>query len=103
MKEDIVLYAGTTWFTEFSRTFDGFVSSGPKLPKVAINLAINSRGILVFQKKNTQALPLLGLDFSQMKKVESIRFVFQICMITETGTVNSRPCGHLDPDNTDSN
>lgn len=75
VKEDVVLYAATTWFIEFSRTFEGFVSSGPKLPKVAVNLAINSRGLLVFQKENAKAPPLLGLDFSQMKKVESIRFV----------------------------
>jgi len=73
VKEDVVLYAATTWFIEFSRTFEGFVSSGPKLPKVAVNLAINSRGLLVFQKENAKAPPLLGLDFSQMKKVESIR------------------------------
>lgn len=73
IKEDVVLYAGTTWFTEFSRVFDGVVSAGPKLPKVAIRLAVNSRGILVYHKENTKVPPLLGLDFSQMKKVESER------------------------------
>lgn len=75
VKEDIVLYAATTWFKEFSRSFDAFVSSGPKLPKMPVILAINSRGILVFPKDNDKAPPLLGLDFSQLKKVESIRFV----------------------------
>ena len=81
IKEDVVLYAGTTWFTEFSRVFDGVVSAGPKLPKVAIRLAVNSRGILVYHKENTKVPPLLGLDFSQMKKVESERFV----LCTEQG------------------
>ena len=76
IKEDVVLYAGTTWFKEFSRKFDATVSAGPKLPKVAVGLAINSRGITVYHKDNEKALPLLGLDFSQMKKVKSERFVF---------------------------
>ena len=55
--------------------FDAAVSAGPKLPKVAVGLAINSRGITVYHNENAKASPLLGLDFSQMKKVESERFV----------------------------
>ena len=75
MKEDVVIYAAASWFNEFSRIFDGFVSSGPKLPKVAVNIAINSSGLLVLPKEGTKVPPLLGLDFSQIKNVESIRFV----------------------------
>ena len=43
---------------------------------MAVGLAINSRGITVYHKENAKALPLLGLDFSQMQKVKSERFVF---------------------------
>ncbi|XP_074634080.1 myosin-VIIa-like isoform X1 [Acropora palmata] len=85
IKEDVVLYAGTTWFKEFSRNFDATVSAGPKLPKVAVGLAINSRGITVYHKENAKALPLLGLDFSQMKKVKSERkgmYLDPVLMIT---------------------
>ncbi|KAJ7381345.1 hypothetical protein OS493_001470 [Desmophyllum pertusum] len=43
VKQDIVRYAAANWFREFSRTFDGFVSSGPKLPKISVRLAFNSQ------------------------------------------------------------
>ena len=75
VKHDIVAYAAASWFHEFSRMFDGFVSSGPKLPKIAVNLAINSSGLLVLPKEDIKAPPLLGLDFSQINKVESVRYV----------------------------
>lgn len=73
VKHDIVMYAAANWFNEFSRMFDGFVSSGPKLPKIAVNLAINLSGLLVLPKEDIKAPPVLGLDFSQMNKVESVR------------------------------
>jgi len=70
-----VIYAAASWLNEFSRMFDGFVSSGQKLPKIAVNLAINSSGLLVLPKEDIKAPPVLGLDFSQINKVESVRYV----------------------------
>lgn len=75
VKHDIVIYAAASWFNEFSRMFDCFVSSGPKLPKIAVNLAINSSGLLVLPKEDIKAPPVLGLDFSRINKVESVRYV----------------------------
>ncbi|XP_078379190.1 myosin-VIIa-like isoform X1 [Oculina patagonica] len=73
VKQDIVRYAATNWLKEFSRIFDGYVSSGPKLPKAAVRLAFNSQGLMVFSSGNLDAPPLLGLAYSQIKKASSLR------------------------------
>ncbi|XP_020629443.1 myosin-VIIa-like isoform X2 [Orbicella faveolata] len=73
VKKDIVNYAATHWFKEFSRMFDGFVASGPNLPKIAVRLAFNSQGLLVFSSENRDASQLLSLSYSQIKKASSLR------------------------------
>lgn len=75
VKKDIVNYAATHWLKEFSRVFDGFVASGPNLPKIAVRLACNSQGLLVFSSENRDAPQLLSLSYSQIKKVSSLRYV----------------------------
>jgi len=75
VKKDIVNYAATHWFKEFSRMFDGFVASGPNLPKIAVRLAFNSQGLLVFSSENRDASQLLSLSYSQIKKASSLRYV----------------------------
>jgi len=73
VKKDIVNYAATHWFKEFSRMFDGFVVSGPNLPKIAVRLAFNLQGLLVFSSENRDASQLLSLSYSQIKKASSLR------------------------------
>lgn len=99
VKEDVVIYAAASWFNEFSRMFDGFVSSGPKLPKVAVNIAINSSGLMVLPKEGTKAPPLLVLDFSQIKKVESVRkgmYLDAVLVVTTNRSVYSFRSVHAD-------
>lgn len=75
VKQDIVRYAANNWFRDFSRMFDGFVSSGPKLPKVAVRMAFNSKGLVVLSSDNPDNPPLLSIGYSEIKKASSIRFV----------------------------
>ena len=75
VKTDIVNYAMKNWLREFSRMFDGFVTSGPNLPKIAVRLACNSEGLLVFSFEKRDAPQLLNLSYSQIKKVDSVRYV----------------------------
>lgn len=75
VQQDIVRYAASNWFRDFSRIFDGFVSSGPKLPKVAVKIAFNSKRFQVLSSETPDSPPLLSMGYSQIKKATSLRSV----------------------------
>jgi len=89
VKKDIVNYAMKHWLREFSRMFDGFVTSGPNLPKIAVRLACNSEGLLVFSFEKRDTPQLLNLSYSQIKKVDSVRKGMYLDAVLVLTTVRS--------------
>ena len=83
VQQDIVRYAASNWFRDFSRIFDGFVSSGPKLPKVAVKIAFNSKRFQVLSSETPDSPPLLSMGYSQIKKATSVRSVE--CLVDSEG------------------
>lgn len=83
VQQDIIRYAASNWFRDFSRIFDGFVSSGPKLPKVAVKIAFNSKRFQVLSSESPDSPPLLSMGYSQIKKATSVRSVE--CLVDSEG------------------
>lgn len=90
VKQDIVRYAASNWFRDFSRIFGGFVSSGPKLPKAAVKIAFNSKGFQVLSSDNPDTPPLLSLGYSQIKKASSVRKGMYLDPVLVLNTIRSQ-------------
>lgn len=90
VQQDIVRYAASNWFRDFSRIFDGFVSSGPKLPKVAVKIAFNSKRFQVLSSETPDSPPLLSMGYSQIKKATSVRKGMYLDPLLVLNTIRSQ-------------